>query len=77
VSESTKPALRRFDVLVGELTTESTHPALPGTVVHGHASLEWLEGEKFLIWCERSEHPEFPDALSIIGRAALFDSVRR
>jgi hypothetical protein len=39
---STDATLGRLGALVGEWTTESTHPALPGTVVvHGRASFEW------------------------------------
>lgn len=34
--------LRRLGALLGEWTTESTHPALPGTVVHGRATFEYL-----------------------------------
>jgi len=75
----TEAAVRRFGALVGEWTTESTHPALPGAVVHGQATFEWLEGERFLIWRERADHPDFPDAIVIIGwtdglRAHSFDS---
>jgi hypothetical protein len=61
------PELASFDVLVGEWTTEATHPAVPGTVVHGHAMFEWLEGEQFLIWRARNDHPDFPDSISVIG----------
>ncbi len=53
--------------LVGNWTSEATHPALPGTVVPGTASVEWLEGERFLIWRARSDHPDFPDSISILG----------
>jgi hypothetical protein len=65
--------------LVGEWTTEATHPAVPGTVVHGTASVEWLEGEQFLIFRSRSDHPNFPDSISVIGdtdglRMHYFDS---
>jgi hypothetical protein len=56
VSESTEAALPRLSVLVGEWTTESTHPSLPGTVVYGQATFKWLEGKKFLIWRERCRH---------------------
>ena len=78
-STETEAALRRFGALVGGWTTESTHPALPGTVVHGQATFEWLEGERFLIWRERADHPDFPDAIVIIGwtdglQAHSFDS---
>jgi hypothetical protein len=79
VAESTNDAMRRFSILVGEWTTESTHPALPDTVVHGRATFEWLAGERFLIWREHADHPEFPDAIVIIGdpdglHAHSFDS---
>jgi hypothetical protein len=67
MSESTETALRRLGVLVGQWTTESTHPALPDTVVHGQATFEWLEGERFLIWRESADHPDFPAAIVIIG----------
>ena len=53
--------------LVGEWTTEATHPAVPGTVVLGTASVEWLEGEQFLVFRAREDHPDFPDSISIIG----------
>jgi hypothetical protein len=56
-----------FNVLVGEWTTEATHPAFPGTVVRGHVAFEWLEGEKFLIQRAGNDHPDFPDSISVIG----------
>ena len=79
MSESTEAAHGLLGVLVGEWATESTHPAVPGTVVHGQASFEWLEGERFLIWRERADHPDFPDSIAIIGdtdglQAHSFDS---
>jgi hypothetical protein len=40
---------------------------MPGVVVHGTAVVEWLEGGRFLLHRTRSDHPDFPDALSIIG----------
>jgi hypothetical protein len=53
--------------LVGEWTTEATHPALPGTTVSGTAEVQWLEGERFLIFRSHTDHPDFPDSISIIG----------
>ncbi len=53
--------------LVGSWTSEATHPALPGTVVPGTASVEWLEGERFLIWRAQSDHPDLPDSISVLG----------
>ena len=60
-------SLRALNQLVGAWSTEATHPAMPGIVVHGTAVLEWLEGERFLISRTRTDHPDFPDAISIIG----------
>src|SRR4029434_626326 len=60
-------ALKPLSRLVGTWTTEATHPAVPGVVVHGSAIIEWLEGERFLIHRARTDHPDFPDSLSIIG----------
>jgi len=34
--------------LIGDWTTEATHSEVPGTVVAGSASVELLEGERFL-----------------------------
>jgi hypothetical protein len=53
--------------LVGAWTTEATHPAFPGTTVRGAAEVQWLEGERFLIFRARTDHPDFPDSISIIG----------
>jgi hypothetical protein len=53
--------------LVGGWTTEGTHPGLPGTVIHGSSEIEWLEGERFLIYRTRYDHPDIPDGISIIG----------
>ena len=56
--------------LVGTWATEATHPAMPGLVVHGTVVVEWLEGERFLLHRARTDHPDFPDALSVIGDMA-------
>jgi hypothetical protein len=62
-----EPSLEPLSRLVGTWTTEATHPALPGVVVRGTVIIEWLEGERFLIHRARTDHPDFPDAISIIG----------
>src|SRR2546423_10201816 len=61
------PSLERLDRLVGTWSTDATHPEVPGVVVHGTVVIEWLEGERFLIHRARSDHPDFPDSISIIG----------
>lgn len=62
-----EPELERLNRLVGTWTTEGTHPAVPGVVVRGTVTVEWLEGERFLIHRGRTDHPDFPDSISIIG----------
>ena len=64
---TTDPTLGPLNRLVGIWTTDATHPAYPGGVVHGTAVIEWLEGERFLIHRARTDHPDFPDSISIIG----------
>jgi hypothetical protein len=64
---SAETKFEQLDRLVGTWTTEATHPALPGVVVHGTAVVEWLEGKRFLIHRARTDHEAFPDSISIIG----------
>jgi hypothetical protein len=59
--------LEQLDRLVGSWLTEATHPASAGLVVHGTVDIEWLEGKRFLIHRARTDHPQFPDSLSVIG----------
>jgi len=62
----TEPELEPLNRLVGTWNTEATHPAVPG-IVHGAVTVEWLEGERFLIHRARTDHPDFPDSISIVG----------
>jgi hypothetical protein len=64
------PDLVPFDALVGTWSIEATHPMFPSTVVHGVAEFEWLEGERFLLQRSRTDHPEFPDSLIVLGADA-------
>jgi hypothetical protein len=66
-ADETRDPLPAYDVLVGAWETEATHPAMPGVVVRGEATFEWLEGRRFLIERARSHHPDFPDSIVIIG----------
>jgi hypothetical protein len=59
--------LQPLNLLVGEWTSQATHPALPGLVVAGRATVAWLEGERFLIQRTQADHADFPDALSVLG----------
>ena len=59
--------LRKLERLIGRWTTEATHPAMPGVVVHGTVTVEWFEGQKFLIHRATTDHADFPHSISIIG----------
>jgi tRNA-Thr(GGU) m(6)t(6)A37 methyltransferase TsaA len=61
------PSVAPLAALVGDWEIEATHPAFPSTVVRGRISVEWLEGERFLIHRWRMEHPDFPDSIAVIG----------
>jgi hypothetical protein len=55
--------------LTGSWTTEGSHPLLPDAEIRGRATFEWLDGGKFLIWRSHYDHPDIPDAVSVIGAA--------
>src|SRR6266542_4394017 len=64
---TSNPQFQSFGAFVGEWTIEVAHRLLPGVLVRGSTVFEWLEGEQFLIQRARMEHPDFPDAIAIIG----------
>jgi hypothetical protein len=53
--------------LVGRWSTEATHPGLPGAAIRGSSEIEWLEGQRFLIYRSSYDHPDIPDSISIVG----------
>jgi hypothetical protein len=61
------PELEPFSALIGDWTLEATHPAFPSVVVGGSSTFEWLEGEQFVIQRSETNHPDFPDSISVIG----------
>jgi hypothetical protein len=61
------PALKPFEVLVGEWQTAGTHPFMPDTELHGHASFEWIEGGAFLLMRSEIDHPKIPDGIEIFA----------
>jgi hypothetical protein len=61
------PQVKLLDRLVGTWTTEATHPDVPGVVVHGTTTMEWLDGKQFLIVRSDTDHPQFPGAICVIG----------
>jgi hypothetical protein len=67
VKEPQSPELAPLEALIGDWEIEATHPAVPDTVVRGTAHFDWLEGERFIVYRSRNDHPDFPDGISIIG----------
>lgn len=61
------PALKSFERLIGEWSTTGTHPYFPGVVLHGRASVQWLESGAFVIIRSEIDHPEFPQGIEIFG----------
>jgi hypothetical protein len=61
------PALNPLKKLIGEWKTVGTHPLLPGTILHGHSSFNWIEGGAFLIWHSKIDKEGFPSEIAIFG----------
>jgi len=61
------PALEPFDALIGTWDTDASHPMLPGVVVPGSVTYEWLEGGQFIVQRSQNDHELFPDAICVIG----------
>jgi hypothetical protein len=59
------PALKPFGALVGEWQTTGSHPYLPGAVLRGRVSFDWLEGGAFLIMRSEIDEPHVPDGVAI------------
>ena len=63
------PDLESLDALVGEWSTTMTHPAFPEEV-SGRSTFEWLSGRHYLIGRSVTDHPDFPDGLTVTGADA-------
>jgi len=61
------PALEPFKVLVGQWQTIGSHPYLPGTILHGRTTFDWLAGGAFLIMHSEIDNPNFPSGVAIFG----------
>jgi hypothetical protein len=59
--------LEPFNILIGKWKCIGSHPAMPGVVVKGEASFEWLEGGAFVIMRSHIDHKDFPDGVAIFG----------
>jgi hypothetical protein len=67
------PELEPFSVLIGTWTCIGTHAKLPGRTLHGHTSVNWLEGGAFLIMHSKFDEEEIPTGVSIFAS----DNTRR
>lgn len=61
------PALKPFELLIGEWKTIGTHPYFPGTTFHGHASFKWIEGGAFVIMHSEIEEEGIPSGIAVFG----------
>jgi hypothetical protein len=61
------PALKPLGFLVGEWTTEGSHPLLPGKILHGRTSFAWSDGGAFLVMRSEIDAPEVPSGIAILG----------
>ncbi|HEY0433183.1 MAG TPA: hypothetical protein VGC95_04890 [Chitinophagaceae bacterium] len=61
------PALKKFEILIGEWKTVGTHFHVEHTILEGKCSFGWIEGGAFLIWRSFVNHKLFPAGISILG----------
>jgi hypothetical protein len=67
VAVSEASGLQGWHRFIGTWETEGTHPMLPGEAIRGTSTFEWLDGERFVVWRSHYDHPQIPDAITIIG----------
>ena len=65
--------MQALEALVGEWTTEVTHPDIG--VVHGEMSVEWLDGGGYLIQRSSMEDTRFPRGITLIGPTEAGDRI--
>lgn len=61
------PALRSFEVLVGDWRTTGTHALMPDRILQGRTSFAWHEGGAFLLMRSEMDADEIPSAVAIIS----------
>lgn len=61
------PALKPFEVLIGEWQTSGSHPYHPGIVLTGRTSIKWFDEGAFVIIRSEINESHFPDGIAIIG----------
>lgn len=67
-AEIPNAALAPLAALVGEWTTQGTHPHIPGKTLHGRCTFEWIFGGAFLLWrSEIVDDERFPNGIGVFG----------
>ncbi|HXU62712.1 MAG TPA: hypothetical protein VN962_13470 [Polyangia bacterium] len=61
------PRLSGLEPLLGEWTSEGTHPYLPGRTLRGTVSFERIEGGAFVRMRSTSAEREIPSGVAIFG----------
>jgi len=61
------PALKPFEILIGEWKTIGTHPYFPGATFHGHTSFKWMEGGAFVIMHSEIDEEGIPSGIAVFG----------
>jgi hypothetical protein len=61
------PGLKGWNRFIGRWEAEGAHPMLPDEPIRGTSTFEWLGGQRFVIWRSHCDHPQIPDAITIIG----------
>ena len=59
--------LEPLQPFIGEWSVEARHVAVPDTVIRGRSVFEWWGDRAFLIHRSTTDHPDFPDSISVIG----------
>jgi hypothetical protein len=67
-ADKPNPTLQPFEILIGEWSSEGTHPHVPDKILHGRTSFEWVYGGAFVLWrSEIIDDPRFPTGIAIFG----------
>ena len=68
------PALEHLDAMIGTWDLTGSHPYMPGVVIRGRATFEWLAGNFFLIGRSSYEQPDIPTGMIVIGQVEARDA---
>ena len=61
------PGLEPFNILIGKWKTEGSHPYIPGVILHGRTSFEWMEGGSFILMHSEIDEERIPSGIAILG----------